>query len=321
MNEKNLQLDILSLAQEQSFISWVKNGTNSSEWEQWISTYPDQMEKVEEARLLVQALQFNESPVRIDKADLWSRIESSTDAKEVTLQQSTDNVRKLWRRSFIGIAASVAVLLAAVFLMSDNMEIITPFGENMVYTLPDNSKVSINAGTELSFDKNRWEANRKVNLNGEAFFEVEKGSKFTVVTNNGNVQVLGTKFNVYSRGDSFKVKCTEGRVEVTSANSREVLNAGDVVELSDQTLEKIPFQAKIDWRQKSYSYRQAQLGEVFDEIERQFDVDIIVDDSVRGMSFTGPLETKDINKALYMVTWPMSLDFNVNGKTIEIVSK
>ena len=321
MNEKNLQLDSISLAEEVAFISWVKNGTDDKEWQLWLKKHPDQKEKVADSKKLVNSLRFKESNISIDTAKLWNRIENSTDAKEIILDQSTTKVKTMWRRSFIGIAASVAVLLTAVYFMSDTVNITTSNGENLVYTLPDNSKISINAGSELSFDKNRWESNRVVNLEGEAFFEVEKGSKFTVKTSNGEIQVLGTKFNVFSRDQSLEVKCTEGRVQVTAKGSQEILNAGDVVALSDQSLEKIPFQAKIDWRQNSYSYRAESLGHVFDEIERQFEVEINTTEEIKTMLYSGALETKELKKAIYMVTWPMGLDFKINGKSVEIVKK
>ncbi|MEE9373566.1 MAG: FecR domain-containing protein [Saprospiraceae bacterium] len=322
MNEKNLQLDILSLAEEQAFISWVKNGTDSSAWKLWLAAHPDQLPKVEEAKKLVKTLQFDTTSVLINKEKLWGRIEKSTEGKEILLKQNMVKVRKIWRRSFIGLAASILVLMAAVFLMKDNVEVLTSNGENMVYTMPDNSKVYINAGSELSFDRNSWEKNRKVTLNGEAFFEVEKGSTFVVMTDNGNVKVLGTKFNVYSRATSLQVKCTEGKVEVTATSGgQEVLNAGDVVELNNKVLEKIPFQAKFDWRQKAYSYRAATLKDVFGEIERQFDVKIVTNAKINEMSYSGALETKDLKKAIYMVTWPMGLDYNIKQKTIEIFNK
>ncbi|MDG2450634.1 MAG: hypothetical protein P8M34_13390, partial [Saprospiraceae bacterium] len=129
------------------------------------------------------------------------------------------------------------------------------------------------------------------------------------------------KFYVHSRGGSFLVKCTEGRVEVTSNGSKEILNAGDVVELNDNSLEKIPFQAKIEWRQSSYSYRESTMGTVFEEIERQFDVKINANSEVKSLIYNGSLETKDLKKAIYMVTWPMSLDYSIDGKIVEIVKK
>ena len=222
------------------------------------------------------------------------------------------------------VAASLAIIMGVLFLMKQNIEIISPPGENITHTLPDNSRISINAGSKITYDQKNWEKNRKVNLKGEAFFAVEIGSSFTVVTENGNVQVLGTKFNVFSRDGSLRVKCTEGKVKVTNRNgsSEQVIQAGDIVQLDKQNkLEKIPFQAKFDWRQEAYSYNKIQLNQVFAEIERQFDVEIKSSDEIKTLLFTGALETKYLKKALYMVTWPMSLSYNINGNIIEIEKK
>ena len=321
MNEENLHIDSIELAEDQSFISWVKYGLNDEKWTNWINDHPEQKEKVDEAKSLVQAFQFEESTLPINTEKLRNRIDRSIDAKVVEMDQSGTKVRRLYRRSFIGIAASIAVLLGVMFFLNDPTEVITPYGEAMVYTLPDGSKVNINAGSSIEYDKKAWDRNRELTLDGEAYFEVEKGSKFRVVTNNGTVQVLGTKFNVYSRGSSFQVKCTEGKVEVKTRGDSEILQAGDIVELRNGELEDLPFKAKFDWRQKAYEYKSAELSEVFGEIERQFNVKVEADESITTMTFTGPLETKDLKKALYMVTWPMNLDYKINGNSVEISKK
>jgi len=267
-------------------------------------------------------LQFDDAPLNINVDRLRDRIDGSIDAQVITMHEQTSNVRTLFRRSFIGMAASLAILAAAVMFLSNDMNTITaPHGNAMVHTLPDQSKIDINAGSSIEYDTKNWDSNREVSLDGEAFFDVEKGSKFTVVTANGNVEVLGTEFNVYSRGHSFQVKCTEGKVRVTAKGKEEILLAGDVVELSNTELQKIPFQAKYDWRQKAYNYKNATLGEVFGEIERQFDMKVSADPSILNAAFTGPLETKELEKAMYMVTWPMNLEYVIKGNTIVIKKK
>jgi ferric-dicitrate binding protein FerR (iron transport regulator) len=324
MNDKNLQLDSIKLAEKQDFISWVKYGTNGDKWKKWLSSNPDQVSKINEAKNIVNSLKFTSSQLKINKTALWDKIEASTEGSVVEIERSTTKVRRLYRLSFTAIAASLVILLGVTFLLQQNINVITPPGQNITHTLPDNSMISINAGSQITYDKKAWEKNRKVKLNGEAFFEVEKGSTFTVETDNGHVQVLGTKFNVFSRNGSFTVKCTEGKVQVSNKNNsvKEVLQAGDVVQLDENNaLVKIPFQAKFDWRQKAYSYNTVPLEEVFKEIERQFDVDINASSDILAMSYTGSLETKDLKKALYMVTWPMSLNYNINGNKIEIEKK
>jgi len=58
--------------------------------------------------------------------------------------------------------------------------------------------VVLNSKSTISFNKTDWKNNRQLTLDGEAYFKVEKGSTFTVNTNNGSVTVLGTQFNVNS---------------------------------------------------------------------------------------------------------------------------
>ena len=79
----------------------------------------------------------------------------------------------------------------------------------------DGTKVHLNAGTTLSYSKNFNSTSREVTLNGEAYFEVEKGSSpFIISTDLAKVTVLGTKFNVRSREDGFEIGVNEGKVKI-----------------------------------------------------------------------------------------------------------
>ena len=100
-------------------------------------------------------------------------------------------------------------------------------GEKTKVELPDKSVITVNAESEISYDQNTWKNNKEVNLVGEAFFEVISKGSFEVVTTQGVISVLGTKFNIRQRGDYFEVKCFEGVVRVTSDDFSEELAAGD----------------------------------------------------------------------------------------------
>ena len=73
----------------------------------------------------------------------------------------------------------------------------------------------LNSKSTITFNKHNWDTNRTLELNGEAFFDVEKGNTFTVKTSQGNVSVLGTEFNVNASVDFFRVSCYEGKVKVS----------------------------------------------------------------------------------------------------------
>jgi ferric-dicitrate binding protein FerR (iron transport regulator) len=105
----------------------------------------------------------------------------------------------------LGIAASFFLLIGlfAYFNFFNSTEFSSDYGKQLSFLLPDGSKVLLNSKSTITYNKNNWNTNRTLNLDGEAFFDVEKGSTFTVKTTHGHVKVLGTEFNVNSSNDFF----------------------------------------------------------------------------------------------------------------------
>ena len=115
------------------------------------------------------------------------------------------------------------------FLMSTNeISHTTAFGEQKIIELPDGSLVTMNSKSTIEFNPDSWESNRILNLSGEAYFKVKKGSQFTVNTTNGNVVVLGTEFNVNSSHNFFEVICYEGKVKVEKNHKDYILTPGKI---------------------------------------------------------------------------------------------
>ena len=111
-------------------------------------------------------------------------------------------------RWLLSIAASIVVLFGLFFILGDDIVTIeTNYGEQRTIVLLEGSEVILNSKSTLTYDKDNWENNRELSLEGEGYFKVKKGSTFTVVTDNGNVQVLGTQFNVNSTTDLFEPYC------------------------------------------------------------------------------------------------------------------
>ncbi|OLT60902.1 FecR family protein [Moorena bouillonii] len=137
----------------------------------------------------------------------------------------------------------------------------------------------MHAGSTLSFSDD-WDGNRTVNLAGEAFFEVKKGEKFTVITPRGNVEVLGTSFNVKARSKIFKTTCYTGKVKVSSLSSasEQILTPGLVAALDeDGSLNKIELEldgTSPEWMKGKYRFRNDPLSDITTEFERIFDVNI-----------------------------------------------
>lgn len=203
--------------------------------------------------------------------------------KEQLEQRSKSRVRSLipvW-----SVAAAVVLLFVFYFVFTASKTLKTDFGEVAEEVLPDGSKVHVNAQTTLNFSPRNWEEERRVNLEGEAYFEVAKGTTFTVVSEYGNVKVLGTQFNVYSRGGVFEVRCFEGKVKV--AGSEEAyLTAGESYRQIDGEVDEIVLtnEGRPDWMNNESTFKSSPVSSVLLGLTNQYDLKFegnIPDDSIR----------------------------------------
>ena len=135
------------------------------------------------------------------------------------------------RTELIKIAAVVAITLGgSYFYYQSSLEkelmamqtITVPAGQRINITLVDGTNVWLNARTSLSYPVKFGKNNRQVVLDGEAYFDVtkDKSKPFIVQTNNYNVEVLGTQFdvNAYSETGEFETTLMSGSVKVASAS-------------------------------------------------------------------------------------------------------
>ena len=223
------------------------------------------------------------------------------------------------------VAASVAVLVGVYFFFNY-------FGEKHYYVpnshmesviFPDESKATLNAHSRLIYNKRNFYEDRKVELQGEAFFEIKEGEPFEVVTNSGAVFVLGTKFNVLVRDREFQVKCLEGKVKVVLQDMSKSIELGprQATRLSNPKLSE-PFVVNTQhigsWIDGEYHFYSDPLSLVVTEMERQFDVQIKAE-NLGGRTYTGHFSNKDFNEALKLVFEPMGLEYDVIDKRLVIV--
>ncbi|MEQ8240630.1 MAG: FecR domain-containing protein [Cyclobacteriaceae bacterium] len=217
-------------------------------------------------------------------------------------------IKVSWQLRWVGVAASVMLISVLSFLLlrpSSNQTILLSEGLKAHY-LPDSSLVTLNKGSELSFEKEKWAASRKVMLQGEGFFQVKKGSTFEVATSNGTVTVLGTSFKVKQRGDYYEVLCYVGKVGVETSKQNLTLIAGDGYRefFSQEERFQAASNSEPEWLNGRSSFFRTPYYAVLEELENQYEVVI----ETRGINlndtFTGSFPNEDLNLALDAVTMP-----------------
>jgi len=189
-------------------------------------------------------------------------------------------------------------------------------GAHTQYVLPDGSEVQLNAESSLSFKKSRFTRERVLTFDGEGFFNVKKGGSFIITTSKGDVKVLGTSFNVFSRDDIFKVTCSTGKVMVAAEGQSVIIEPGESAELTDRALKSFRderFRYITGWINGEFYFENTPLNLVFNEISRQFNVRFIGKER-KNEYFTGSFTNKDLRTALDIVCIPMNLEYEIDKK-------
>jgi ferric-dicitrate binding protein FerR (iron transport regulator) len=240
--------------------------------------------------------------------------------KTRSLSKKETKVRTLNFKTFFKVAAALVVLLtSSYFLFFNNTQSYeTGIAQTKTFRLPDNSEVLLNAASKITFNEKKWENNRNLTLDGEAYFQVQKGETFSVQTADGIVKVLGTHFNVKQRRNYYEVSCYEGLVSVTYNNETVKLPPGKTFRVVNKQIEDVDDSAAENpsWMQQESSFTGIPLNQVIAELERQYDIKIKADDVDTSKLFTGSFTHTNQKIALEAVTIPLKLSYKIDGKTI-----
>ncbi|MBD1426989.1 FecR family protein [Sphingobacterium arenae] len=176
-----------------------------------------------------------------------------------------------------------------------SMEVTTPRGGLYNLTLPDGTRVKLNAGSTLNYPTKFKEHSREVQLNGEAYFEVAQQHErpFTVRTSDQIITVLGTHFNVaaYVGPSPTKTTLTEGKVRVkeTINQAELILEPGQQALLQEGRLSKreVNIDQELAWIQGKFNFDRKSLREVMDDLSRWYNVDVVYKGKVPDIQFFG----------------------------------
>lgn len=249
-------------------------------------------------------------PFKNTKEDVWGKLSSQIDFDNQPVQKG-----KIINLNWLTISSAAAIILifgSTLFIKNYSVSITSHLNEKFSHTLPDNSEVFLNENSTLSYHPYWWHFNRELKFEGEAFFEVKKGEKFTVKSKNGNTSVLGTSFNINSRND-YTVYCKTGKVAVSSNNNVDIvlLSPNEMVSFKrDSKLkQKVEEQNTIlNWQKIYLNFESTPVIEVFSELEKIYNVNLNYESSEfsnlnYSANYEKPLKVEDV---LLM----LSLNFN-----------
>lgn len=213
----------------------------------------------------------------------------------------------------------------------------TPRGGQYQIILPDGTKVWLNSASSLRYPIQFTTDERRVELTGEAYFEVttlesEPGRKipFLVETSTQVIDVLGTQFNINSYADEDAVKTTllEGSVRVFPHASGAIhrdyqgvtLKPNQQAILKGHTLDVVRVSAaeSIAWKEGYFNFNEADLATVMRQLARWYDVDVVYEGAIPRGAYSGKVyRDMSLSKVLDILTYA-EVNFRIEGKTMII---
>lgn len=204
----------------------------------------------------------------------------------------------------------------------------TPRGGIYQIYLPDGTHVWLNSATKLTYPVAFTGHERRVELSGEAYFEVahNPAKPFKVISKDQEIEVLGTHFNVNAYADepNFRTTLLKGSIKITATTSgaAKIIQPGQQAVLRQTGIQvhKADTDNAIAWETGTFSFDNEPITSIMKKISRWYDVDIVYTDDVSDMRFGGTVSRfADINKVLSKLQLTNTVHFKIDGRRILVM--
>ncbi len=325
------------------FRQWVQHPDEESNsfWKDWVEQHPEKFETLNEARCILQHLHFKvPQPEQSDYLEVKQKIQQEIHRPILALPLSLPamQISSTWKKAAAMLTGIALLGIMSFFFLRGQSALLytTHYGEIQNIILPDSSAVTLNANSSLTLAGN-WQQSREVWLEGEAFFSVKKvntssenndGSrpvKFIVHTNNLDVEVLGTRFNVNERRGLTKVVLNSGRVKLKNNIDKETVNMypGDFVAYSktDRKFLKQEVDAKLfsSWKEGRFAFDGTPIQEIAQMLEDNYGYEVKIENqALASRKFTADILSHDVGILLTLIAESLDVKAEKINNKIEI---
>jgi len=326
--------------QDEDFQNWVlqPGPENSLFWENWLRQHPRQQGAVNQARQALLALDLPPRRLSGEQVQsMWDHLQEHVHQTRLPAAKGTQEKNRIFRGWYQAAAVFLGLALTALALWQlrapgqDLVSVQTGFGQTRRVTLPDQSVAVLNGNSVLRY-ASRWpgDSTRRVELQGEAYFEVrhtEKNQGFLVsFSDSVRVEVLGTRFLVTSRARKARVVLQQGRVALAlrrpAGEARALMLPGDLVEVRRQGLQQGKTanpEAFLAFLQDKLVFHNTPLSEVARVLEDNYGYKVrFADPSLAARRFTGTGHPAKLPLLLTAIEKSFGLKITRKGKNLMV---
>lgn len=243
------------------------------------------------------------TPAGKDKTVVWAALSA-----QIEQETTTYSIKSHWWKKIV-VAASILIVAGIATMRFYTNTVYGIAGQQVSHILPDGSVIQLNAASSITYAPYWWFIDRNVHLEGEAFFEVKKGSKFEVVSTLATTTVLGTSFNIFARDHQYEVYCKTGKVRVTTPQKEMILLPNQQVKLIHEDLIKFTNPTMpIAWVNNKFNFQETALELVIQEIERYYTIRVDLNIKEEKIVYTGFFErNKEEEQTLQIIAASLGL--------------
>jgi transmembrane sensor len=204
--------------------------------------------------------------------------------------------------------------------------LVVPAANFISLTLGDGTKVWVNANSRLNFPSRFAEKERRVELEGEAYFEVAKDASrpFYVKSKGAEIKVLGTHFNVAAYSNQATTTLLEGSVEVSKGNKKVRLVPGQRADIYDAVIDVQPadLHKELAWKNNIFYFKGDNIVKIAQQLQSWYDLEVSFSKDVSLLqTYTGEIRRDaNLSEVLNMLGFVSDLDFKVDKNKL-LISK
>ncbi|MNG80183.1 fec operon regulator FecR [compost metagenome] len=203
-----------------------------------------------------------------------------------------------------------------------------PVGGTYRVQLNDGTVVWLNADSEIEYPSVFTGSERRVAINGEAFFEVAKdpSKPFRVKVGESTVEAVGTAFNIntHLKQGQIKTILTEGKIKVSVADESVLIGQGNATLINNRqiTVVKADTEEALAWKEGYFYFDGKDLKSIMNEVARWYDIDVEYKHAVSEEKYQGGIKrTESIQAVCAVLEGVTGLDIQINNRTLVIKSK
>lgn len=262
--------------------------------------------------------------MQVDTEAEWQRFESSNMQKSIALKPKKKGLTMWYAAASIALLLSVSI--AYVFNGNWGMVEIASLDASKELVLPDGSQITLNAHSQIAYAKSFGKKNRDISLNGEAYFDVTKGSiPFIISAGETQTTVLGTSFNIrsYESEDAVELMVVSGKVQFEDKEQKHTIvltkdqaasysrNAKSITEQKSNTL-------LLGWKTGQLQIDGLSFAEIKPVLNRYFNAEFSYAPEIDSIRLTTQINDQDLEQFLQSLQIARGLNYEIEGNKVSL---